>query len=57
LENLGDVGQADRVYLQAHAKEFTATGNLRKSSVDSLERIVARIKRKQAGLPAPKPTN
>lgn len=57
IANMEDASDSDTAMIGAHAKEFKATGNLRKTAVDSLERIVARIKRRQSGEPAPKPTN
>lgn len=57
IANMADASDADTAMLGAHAKEFKATGNLRKTAVDSLVRIEARIKRKQSGEPIAKPTN
>lgn len=49
------ISDADFVFVQAHTKEFKATGNLRKSSVDSLTRIVSRTKHRLDGFDPIKP--
>lgn len=57
ITNIADASDSDMAMIGSHAKEFKATGNLRKTAVDSLERIVARIKRRLSGEPVPKLTN
>ena len=57
IANMAEASDSDTAMIGAHAKEFKATGNLRKTAVDSLERIVARIKRRQSGTPPIRPTN
>jgi len=57
IANMDDASDSDVGMVQSHVKEFKATGNLRKTAVDSLERIVVRMKRRQSGEPTPKPVN
>lgn len=57
IENMDDMSDSDATSVQSYAKTLREVGNLAFTAVEHVQRIVGRIKRKQAGLSAPKPTN
>ena len=57
IDNMDFMLESDAVSVKNYAKLMREVGNLSKTAVDHLQRVVDRIKRRQAGIPPEKPTN